>query len=1000
MKKRISAYITGMMLCCISVNGFNTTVTRQEEALPSWESYDFIKYGKVGASLYTGTVNYSVPIYSYKDNDFDYSLSVDYATNGLKVNQDSGILGRGWSLSHPGMVTREVCGIVDEIAMSIGGDFNSGADLKGYLFVEEGTLEKCVLTDNDNSVYASLESSNSVNDKFYESTPDMYSFNFCGYNGSFHRLQPKNGKPCFRMYDLDSSSRGLSIKHLDERGSIVFADAKGYEYVFEDGEHTVGFIYDYLINDQKQGIVIRSWFLTEIRAPNGRTLKFVYDKDKPNYEKPIYNEKRRYYYSAILPYYYPIGQDTRQIIMEKTRMSQSRLSKILFPDGTSVSIEYENGAKEICVGNFLPSNYTYKRIKRIELSSNNRIFKEARFAYNVKQIAGDNPYTYLEKIDITGTGKFSFYYHYITGTPRLGTRCYDHWGYYNGHDGGFKSDRVDQNLIYDENYNESYDSTAIKEPNLSDAKSGALKRIEYPTGGYSELTYELHDCSKKVVRTSHNFFTPRLGSTEGNEKVGGIRIKRICTREDNSSPIDTVTYEYLDKEGKSSGILLNVPRYGICYSVMIANIHEYRFKTVNYYDLANSIHDYNRTHIEYSRVREYKSSAGYTDYYFSNYMDYPDEDNPEGTAAWRSGYYTWWMTDNLQSPIPVSFVQDDCITGFFKPIRSCQTKRGKLIKKQEFDQSGRLLNSHEFSYDFPLVAVDSIFSIVGEVAMNVLYPRYNIELSDKLDSVYSEGKSISQFEKYTYNERGEMSMKAIFSSDDYQTIERYYYVGDSTTTDGIVGKMREHNLFSYPLRQETCIEKGGKETLLGRKEYTYIQPNPANESLIKVGQVKEYSGTNSLKTVTEYEYDDLGYVRQQKSTDGVPTSYLWSYNGKFPVVKAGNVAFTALQSALAGKGLGVTALRDMADVDNSTFGKLLGIRSLLSASPVEVFKYDPTAGMTERTASNSLKTFYNYDRYARLISITDNNGETLEKRSYNIVTLKEDDDTTINGNNE
>jgi hypothetical protein len=35
---------------------------------------------------------------------------------------------------------------------------------------------------------------------------------------------------------------------------------------------------------------------------------------------------------------------------------------------------------------------------------------------------------------------------------------------------------------------------AIRDPGLNAAKSFALKRLTYPTGGFTDFEYELHDC--------------------------------------------------------------------------------------------------------------------------------------------------------------------------------------------------------------------------------------------------------------------------------------------------------------------------------------------------------------------------------------------------------------------------------------------------------------------------------------------------------------------------
>lgn len=66
-----------------------------DNILPSIENWDFIRYGNSPVNLYTGTVSVNIPIYTYKDKDFELPISVGYASNGYQPNIPTGILGMG-----------------------------------------------------------------------------------------------------------------------------------------------------------------------------------------------------------------------------------------------------------------------------------------------------------------------------------------------------------------------------------------------------------------------------------------------------------------------------------------------------------------------------------------------------------------------------------------------------------------------------------------------------------------------------------------------------------------------------------------------------------------------------------------------------------------------------------------------------------------------------------------------------------------------------------------
>ena len=70
MKKRYTLIIVALFLS--SLKGWaqlDIGMQNSQPVVPSWENYELMQYGKIGASMYTGTVNYSIPIYTYKDKE-------------------------------------------------------------------------------------------------------------------------------------------------------------------------------------------------------------------------------------------------------------------------------------------------------------------------------------------------------------------------------------------------------------------------------------------------------------------------------------------------------------------------------------------------------------------------------------------------------------------------------------------------------------------------------------------------------------------------------------------------------------------------------------------------------------------------------------------------------------------------------------------------------------------------------------------------------------------
>ena len=903
------AYLSFVVIFAIHYGVAFAQLTSSENTakpyIPSWDTYEFMKYGNVGASLYTGTINYSVPIYEYEDEDFNYGISIDYATNGFRVNHKSGFLGHGWSLNFPGIITREIKGLADDDAKTIIARGGNGCQLYGYDKMPIGRLNSCILVHyTGNEAFTAMTDASNVS---YDAQPDIYRFNFCGYSGSFRRMPSSDGKS-FLFFDCPSKSKSLKIEGLTNNG-IVIVDGLGYKYSFTIGEYTKS-TYNEAVGAPLERR-IRQWNLQKVTAPNGRTMEFIYShiSDNGGLDKSEHN--------------------------------------VTYTPSLSYVFSYYAGTDE---------GYGSKASK-------------------------ENKLTFLKSIDISGQGIFSFEYNRMTACPPLGTIKSDHWGYYNGEYGGFSTKKLLSNLTFDSEYNELYTSNFRRSPDFQSALSGTLSKICYPTGGYSTISYEPHDCSQKVVRTSSTLFLPMLTDLPQNETVGGVRVKQVTTFMPNGTPSDTVRYEYKSENDPSlsSGILINTPRYGIKYITP-------NNKAVERFNLCNSIYDFTQTHIEYSNVREYRSNAGHTDYFYSTYKDYPDGADVEDDKENRQplfGYYT----QGGQDIVSIFNNPNHLVENLLTPIASAQTKRGLLTSMKRYSGSGDLVSETKYSYQFPLVKIDTVFTLTGEVAKDVLYPRYNIELSSVEESSFFGKASVVNKKSSVFNSYGMEAESAFVTSEGNTIVDTYQYSGDVQDADGLVKDMRLFHNVNSLLSHERKAVTNGKETLIWKKRYNYYQPDLKNETLFKVANIEDWNPSNGWKSKISYVHDKNGRILQQTDSSGVCTSYLWGYKGKYPLMVAKNASIPQLEKAVTAQGLNISALSDAISYTDLTFDQLLASANSLPSSIVDIYKFKPNFGLTEHTMPNTLKTYYSYDGYGRLVSEADYKHRVLKQGEYNIVSV-------------
>jgi len=78
------------------------------------EAASIARYGQVPVGLFTGTAQVSVPIYTFTSGALSIPVSLDYSSNGIRVDEYSSSVGLGWNLSAGGAITRSVYGKKDE----------------------------------------------------------------------------------------------------------------------------------------------------------------------------------------------------------------------------------------------------------------------------------------------------------------------------------------------------------------------------------------------------------------------------------------------------------------------------------------------------------------------------------------------------------------------------------------------------------------------------------------------------------------------------------------------------------------------------------------------------------------------------------------------------------------------------------------------------------------------------------------------------------------------
>lgn len=272
------------ILIC-SLIGCSMVLVAQDAPLPM--------YHNLSVMPHTGQLAYSVDLFRIKDVDFDWSIGLTYTSDGFRPLTYSGIVGEGWTLQAGGSITREIIGIADDMDMK--GTYNTPSQ-RGYLSILRDSLYSSLTND---ILFGQAKSSDGyINSILTNSTTrdlqsDIYTFAFCGYEGSFminpdltvsiisgdyveidiSNITLQSG--CIsntQNYQCDKFSE-QTLLNQPQPSTISIRTIDGYTYIFGGESDALGYMVDVA---NMSALTITQWQLSQIIAPNGRTINLHY----------------------------------------------------------------------------------------------------------------------------------------------------------------------------------------------------------------------------------------------------------------------------------------------------------------------------------------------------------------------------------------------------------------------------------------------------------------------------------------------------------------------------------------------------------------------------------------------------------------------------------------------------------------------------------------------------------------------------------------------------
>jgi hypothetical protein len=217
---------------------------------PSPDAFQFARYGNLPIGTATGAAQFNLPIYTVRSGGLSHSVSIGYSTNGVKVDEQAGRTGLGWSLRAGGVVTRTVMDKPDGGGGGIQPTYYHGNSTP---FMGNWPLYNYV-----------RQAANQMPPDFQ---PDEYSFSMDGYSGKFMRREDGS----FAHFN------GSGVRIEQNAAGFLLTAPNGVRYCFYEAE--VANNYSYPVSSTLQWVPApapTAWYLTKITAPNGDAIDFNY----------------------------------------------------------------------------------------------------------------------------------------------------------------------------------------------------------------------------------------------------------------------------------------------------------------------------------------------------------------------------------------------------------------------------------------------------------------------------------------------------------------------------------------------------------------------------------------------------------------------------------------------------------------------------------------------------------------------------------------------------
>lgn len=672
--------------------------------------------------LLTGRLNMSLPIGSLQANDLSVPISIYQHGGSMRVAEGEGKCGVGWGLSAGGGVYREVRGLPDEI---------NTAYRKGWLYnygVNGSAVQNFVPTADDNLATASDEYAdyaalqNIVQNYVNDTEPDLFSVSAPGLSLQF--VFEPSGTPRLLTY---ADVQIEVLPNVMTMTSFRITTNQGLVYVF--GGDAV----------QNRDMILR-------RGTTGDT------KEMNTYAK--YIPKEIMITSVGFCFNWKLASITSPTSGTAATFSYKPNSSDL-PDGASKTIF------DLDSSNYILDLYKTYELQTIRLKGFKATFSWGnnllRSVTILDTVTGDNRRAelryltattnyatpkavskqFLDKVVFGGTNcergeAYRFEYEGIYGESAnftvIGLDWKRNWSQdYYGYRNAAANNRNKPTLYFANSENDgqrlrvhqiagvSSTTLAGHDRSVSSAVSfGALRKVTYPSGGYTEIRYEPNTYLDQSVVPNVTYNGPGARVTHLLSQGGDVAYAREITDYNDSRLIEK-QYQYVLLAGGTSGKLTSPPKLGYITRDSIERV-------------VNNLGE--EPVVMYSRVVEKIPTKGYTVYEYNIPGVFPETLN----GLWKATKHRIARS----SSVSAGNLKNGYYLFPYAPSTNYAFRRGQLTRVASYSEANTMLSEKLITYTGISVNPTTIKGLRFEILDGVYYYGIYEILTGRADFVQQE----------------------------------------------------------------------------------------------------------------------------------------------------------------------------------------------------------------------------------------------------------------------